>query len=66
MIDKKYVKSHSTNELNRPAQESVALKPCRSPYCECDVGECSHPGCYDARHEEFTYPAAQPVQPVQE
>jgi hypothetical protein len=29
------------------------LKPCRSPYCECTVGECSHPGCYDARGEEF-------------
>jgi hypothetical protein len=36
-----------------------ALKPCRSPYCECAVGQCSHPGCYDARHEEFTPPAAQ-------
>lgn len=25
------------------------LKPCRSPYCECPVGQCSHPGSYDAR-----------------
>ena len=25
------------------------LKPCRSPYCECDRGKCSHPGFYDAR-----------------
>ena len=25
------------------------LKPCRSPYCECDVGGCTHPGFYDAR-----------------
>lgn len=25
------------------------LKPCRSPYCECDVGACTHPGFYDAR-----------------
>lgn len=25
------------------------LRPCRSPYCECPAGECSHPGCYDAR-----------------
>lgn len=25
------------------------LKPCRSPYCECTVGKCTHPGCYDAR-----------------
>lgn len=23
--------------------------PCRSPYCECSPGQCSHPGCYDAR-----------------
>jgi hypothetical protein len=30
-----------------------SLKPCRSPYCECAVGKCSHPGCYDARGEEF-------------
>jgi len=28
----------------------VALKPCRSPYCECSVGACSHPGFYDARN----------------
>jgi hypothetical protein len=28
------------------------LKPCKSPYCECDVGKCSHPGFYDARGEE--------------
>lgn len=27
------------------------LKPCRSPYCECTVGHCTHPGCYDARGE---------------
>ena len=27
----------------------VELRPCRSPYCECDVGKCAHPGCYDAR-----------------
>ena len=26
------------------------LKPCRSPYCECVQGECTHPGFYDARH----------------
>lgn len=25
------------------------LRPCRSPYCECDPGKCTHPGCYDAR-----------------
>lgn len=33
-----------------------ALKPCRSPYCECTPGTCSHPGCYDARGEPFNYP----------
>jgi hypothetical protein len=37
------------------------LKPCRSPYCECTPGTCSHPGCYDARSEPFKHPA-----PVQE
>ena len=26
-------------------------KPCKSPYCECDVNKCSHPGFYDARGE---------------
>ncbi len=26
-------------------------KPCRSPYCECPAGQCSSPGCHDARHE---------------
>jgi hypothetical protein len=29
------------------------LKPCRSPYCECTPGTCSHPGCYDARGEAW-------------
>jgi hypothetical protein len=24
-------------------------KPCRSPYCECDVGKCTHPGFFDCR-----------------
>lgn len=38
-------------------EKPVALKPCRSPYCECTVGQCTHPGCYDARHEAFTPPA---------
>jgi hypothetical protein len=33
------------------------LKPCRSPYCECTPGTCSHPGCYDARGEPFKHPA---------
>jgi len=25
------------------------LKPCHSPYCECEVGKCSHSGFYDDR-----------------
>lgn len=29
--------------------ELVELKPCNSPYCECERGKCTHPGCYDAR-----------------
>lgn len=28
----------------------MTLRPCHSPYCECDLGKCTHPGCYDARH----------------
>ncbi len=31
--------------------EITKLKPCRSPYCECTEGKCTHPGCYDARGE---------------
>ena len=27
------------------------LKPCKSPYCECSAGKCTHPGFYDARGE---------------
>jgi hypothetical protein len=38
-----------------PLQPQV-LKPCRSPYCECTPGQCSHPGCYDARSEPFAHP----------
>jgi hypothetical protein len=29
----------------------AGLRPCRSPYCECEPGACTHPGCYDARHQ---------------
>jgi hypothetical protein len=29
------------------------LKPCKSPYCECDVGKCTHPGFYDCRGIEM-------------
>lgn len=36
---------------NKEAKEQPALRPCRSPYCECSVGQCSHPGFYDARGE---------------
>lgn len=35
------------------ADAPTQLKPCRSPYCECTPGQCTHPGCYDARHESF-------------
>jgi hypothetical protein len=34
--------------------KAYTLKPCRSPYCECEVGKCTHPGFYDARGEELT------------
>lgn len=30
---------------------SPAQRPCRSPYCECEPGKCTHPSCYDARAE---------------
>lgn len=33
-----------------PVEPKTNLHPCRSPYCECDVGKCTHPGFYDARH----------------
>lgn len=32
----------------------MSLKPCRSPYCECTPGACTHPGCYDARGDAQT------------
>lgn len=35
---------------------TTELKPCRSPYCECDQGRCTHPGFYDARAEELEEP----------
>lgn len=34
---------------NRQAARASGLQPCRSPYCECDVGKCTHPGFYDSR-----------------
>lgn len=39
--------------MNHGCVPKQALKPCRSPYCECDHGKCSHPGCYDARGEAW-------------
>ena len=42
-----YVASKLGEEVEVP--DELCLRPCRSPYCECDVGKCSHPGCYDAR-----------------
>jgi hypothetical protein len=41
----------------QPEQEP-AKKPCRSPYCECAVGACTHPGFYDARGSQ---PEQEPV-----
>jgi hypothetical protein len=43
-------KTRPHDQATQPAVH-VALKPCRSPYCECVVGACSHPGFYDARGE---------------
>ena len=31
------------------------MKPCRSPYCECEPGHCESPGFYDARAEVFPH-----------
>lgn len=28
------------------------LKPCKSPYCECEPNQCTHPGFYDARTQQ--------------
>jgi hypothetical protein len=36
------------------------LRPCRSPYCECEPRACTHPGCYDARHEPVPAPTPPP------
>jgi len=33
------------------APAAPTTHPCRSPYCECDRGKCTHPGFHDARHE---------------
>lgn len=42
-----FVASKLGDEVDVP--EQLVLKPCRSPYCECQVNQCSHPGFYDAR-----------------
>lgn len=49
-------------DSGKPARDAIAvlrealaeqkLKPCRSPYCECEQGKCTHPGFYDARGEQ--------------
>lgn len=38
--------------LGRYESRQEQLKPCHSPYCECEKGKCTHPGFYDARHEQ--------------
>ncbi len=39
-----------TNPDKAPGQVvNPVLLPCRSPYCECSAGKCTHPGFYDAR-----------------
>lgn len=35
------------------------MKPCRSPYCECEPHKCTHPGFYDSRHISFTNACAE-------
>ena len=29
--------------------KSEKRTPCGNPHCECPIGECSHPGCFDDR-----------------
>ncbi len=51
-----------------PAETARNLKvgACRSPYCECSQGRCSHPGFYDARSEPMPEPAQATALPVQQ
>lgn len=44
---------NDSNETSLKPAVAGDLKPCRSPYCECDQGKCTHPGFYDARGEEL-------------
>lgn len=45
-------RAHLSEEAFRAGWEARAAcdsQPCRSPYCECAPGQCTHPGFYDAR-----------------
>lgn len=42
---------HLEIALDTLRKKTPKLRPCRSPYCECEQGKCTHPGCYDARSE---------------
>ena len=35
--------------LNAASAVMTPLNPCRSQYCECEAGKCTHPGRYDTR-----------------
>lgn len=39
------------DSTTKPHAGQEPLKPCRSPYCECSQGACTHPGFYDAREQ---------------
>lgn len=43
------VKVETESKSALTGAEVGALKPCRSPYCECSENKCTHPGMYDAR-----------------
>lgn len=40
---------HPTDYEAIKTKQLAKGRPCRSPYCECTPGQCTHPGCYDAR-----------------
>lgn len=54
--------SKEMNKCNFPncqftgCSSTCGLKPCKSPYCECEKGKCEHPGSYDARSTPTAYP----------
>ena len=65
VLQTNYGYSRKSIEALTAIQEALAqpvLKPCHSPYCECTEGKCTHPGCYDARHEPFELPEPTPEQ----